>query len=113
MHDGGPKANNDVLCRQAALLALDRTLICHCGPDPAVIGDPDALKEVHLILLDNALKSTPPGSTVTVTAAVHGPDVATGIQDSGSGIAPDLTPPAGRDGVPALGPGCCDPLRRL
>jgi signal transduction histidine kinase len=82
----------DVLRRQAAVLAPDRTLMCHSEPDLAVIGDPDALKQVLLILLDNALKFTPPGSTVTVTAAVHGPDVALGIQDSGPGIAPDLLP---------------------
>jgi signal transduction histidine kinase len=47
---------------------------------------------VLLILLDNALTFTPPGTTVTVTAAVHGPDVALGIQDSGPGIAPDQLP---------------------
>src|SRR2546423_896358 len=82
----------DVLWRQAAVLAPDRILTCHSEPDLAVIGDPDALKQVLLILLDNALKFTPPGSTVIVTAAAQGPDVALGVQDSGPGIAPDLLP---------------------
>jgi signal transduction histidine kinase len=39
----------DVLCRQAAVLAPDRTLVCHSEPDLAVLGDPDALKQVLLI----------------------------------------------------------------
>jgi signal transduction histidine kinase len=82
----------DVLCRQAAVLAPDRTLSCHSGPDLAVIGDPDALQQVLLILLDNALKFSAPGSTVTVTTDVHGPEVALGIQDSGPGIAPEMLP---------------------
>jgi signal transduction histidine kinase len=75
----------DILCRQAAVLAPDRTLFCHSEPDLAVIGDSNALKQVLLILLDNAL-------TVSVTAAVQGPDVAIAVQDSGPGIAPDLLP---------------------
>jgi signal transduction histidine kinase len=82
----------DLLCRQAALLAPDRVLLCHSEPDLAVLGDPAALKQVLLILLDNALKFSPPGSTVTVSADAQGPEVALGVEDRGPGIAPDLLP---------------------
>jgi signal transduction histidine kinase len=80
------------VCRQATVLALDRTLICRSGPDLAVLGDQDALTQVVLIQLDNAFKFTPPGTTVTVTADAGGQDVAIGVRDNGPGIASEVLP---------------------
>ncbi|GGJ44706.1 sensor histidine kinase [Deinococcus roseus] len=51
-----------------------------------VRGDPDRLKQLLLILLDNALTYTPAGGTVTVRTWVHNQRVITEVQDTGMGI---------------------------
>ena len=57
---------------------------------PALRADPRKLKQVMLNLLTNAVKFTPPGGTVTVTA-VHQPGggVSFSVVDTGIGIDPD------------------------
>jgi two-component system OmpR family sensor kinase len=85
--------------RQARLLDPGRTITCDGLLDVAVLGDSDALKQVLLILMDNALKHTT--GPVTVTTAItdpkdlrnpSGPNVAIGIQDTGAGITPEALP---------------------
>ena len=78
----------DDLCRQVKLLAPDRTIQCANQLDAAVIGNRDALKQVLLILLDNALKYTPPQGTITVATALDGDRVTISVRDTGPGIAP-------------------------
>jgi signal transduction histidine kinase len=53
---------------------------------PAVYADADRLTEIVLNLLDNALRHTPEGGTITVTAAAEADMVQTSIADSGPGI---------------------------
>jgi signal transduction histidine kinase len=61
-------------------------------PEALALGDRDALTQVLLILLDNALKFTPPEGTVTITTAAHADQVVLQVKDSGVGIAPDALP---------------------
>ncbi len=75
------------VCRQAGLLAPERVIACAPLPDVAVLGDRDALKQVLLILLDNALKHTT--GDVVVSASVADGQVAVSVCDSGPGIAPE------------------------
>ena len=85
----------DDACRQARLLAPDRPIDCDLPPTVdglAVVGDPDALKQVLLILLDNAVKFSAPQGAIGVTAAPEGGRVAIAVRDSGPGIAPDVLP---------------------
>ena len=64
-------------------------IICDDLLDVAVLGDEDALRQVLLILLDNALKhSTGPVTIATTLAAGKVPNVAIGIRDAGPGIDP-------------------------
>jgi signal transduction histidine kinase len=56
------------------------------------MGDRDALKQVFLILLDNALVHTSPGATVEMTAATDEGSVSFSVRDTGAGIAPDVLP---------------------
>lgn len=79
-------------CRQSRLIDPKKTITCEAPPDAAVLGDRDALKQVMLILLDNALVHTPPGATVNVESAVTDGRVSISVRDTGAGISPQLLP---------------------
>jgi signal transduction histidine kinase len=80
------------VCRQAKLLT-PRTLVqCESPADVMVQGDRDALKQVLLILVDNALVHTTVGTPVTLAVSVAGEQVSFSVRDSGPGIAADVLP---------------------
>jgi len=58
------------------------------GPVP-MDGDPARLEQVLLILLDNAMRHTPAGGTITVRADVDGGDAVLEVVDTGEGIGPE------------------------
>ncbi|MBI3978482.1 MAG: HAMP domain-containing histidine kinase [Chloroflexi bacterium] len=61
--------------------------------DPTLVeGDPDRLKQLLLILLDNALKYTPAGGQVTLGLQQHSPVAIVVVQDTGIGISPEDLP---------------------
>jgi signal transduction histidine kinase len=78
------------VCQQAQLLAPRRTITRDTSLDAIILGDRDALKQVLLILLDNAIVHTPPSAVISVTAAVADGRIAISIRDTGPGIAPNL-----------------------
>ncbi len=80
------------VCRQAKLLAPRTMMQCESPEDVVVQGDRDALKQVLLILVDNALVHTPAGTHVALTAAVNDTHVVFSVRDSGPGIAADILP---------------------
>jgi two-component system, OmpR family, sensor kinase len=81
------------LCRQAKLIASERIIRCENVLDTTILGDRDALKQVLLILLDNAIKYTPLQGTITIaTAASDAVGVAIHIRDTGPGIPPAALP---------------------
>ncbi|MGD9317389.1 MAG: ATP-binding protein [Anaerolineae bacterium] len=55
---------------------------------PPVQADPDRLAQVLRNLLVNAMRHTPAGGSVTVTAAQSGSEVEIAVADTGEGIAP-------------------------
>jgi two-component system, OmpR family, sensor kinase len=56
--------------------------------EPALVdGDPDRLQQLLLILLDNAIKYTPPGGRVALALRREGDDVLLTVADTGVGIA--------------------------
>jgi two-component system sensor histidine kinase BaeS len=55
-------------------------------PGLAVLADRDRLAQVLAALVDNAIRHTPPGGTVSVTAAPAGARVRITVNDTGAGI---------------------------
>lgn len=82
----------DDVCRTAHALSTTHTIMCMNDVDVAVCGDADAIKQIALILLDNALRYTPAPGTVTLATGVSGQQVTINVRDTGPGIAPDLLP---------------------
>jgi signal transduction histidine kinase len=60
--------------------------------EAAVSGDAELLRQLVMILLDNAIKFTPPGGTIDVTVGVRDESATVAVADSGPGIAADQLP---------------------
>ncbi|MEI9984670.1 MAG: HAMP domain-containing sensor histidine kinase [Aliidongia sp.] len=67
----------------------DIRLVTHIEPLPWIFGDHDLLFEMIGNLVDNALKFTPPGGTVTVTLEDGRSGPVLCVADSGPGILPE------------------------
>lgn len=63
-------------------VALEKRL----APDLAIVSDPHQISQVLYNLISNALKFTPPGGRVFVTAAAEGPEVVLRVEDTGRGL---------------------------
>jgi signal transduction histidine kinase len=74
------------------LLAPNRDISCQSSPETTVIGDRDALKQILLILLDNARKHTPEATSISLTTTTTNEQVRLSVADKGPGIAPDILP---------------------
>ena len=55
-------------------------------PSPVVLGDPQRIERVFLNLISNAVKFSPPGSTITVEVRGEGSDALASVRDTGPGI---------------------------
>lgn len=80
------------LCRQARLLAPDREVGCDNNLAVTVNANRDALKQVLLILLDNAIKYTPPQGRITLATTLAEKRLLIHIRDTGPGIPPTALP---------------------
>lgn len=78
--------------QQVKLLAPQRSIICRSEADVSVLGNSDVLKQVLLVLLDNALNHTPPEATITLATAPNNGQVDIWVSDNGPGIAPAHLP---------------------
>jgi signal transduction histidine kinase len=82
----------DDVCRKARALSPNHVVACDNVQDVVVAGDADALKQVLLILLDNALKFTPLQGSIMIATTTVDQRVAIRVQDTGVGIASSALP---------------------
>ncbi|TYO95884.1 two-component system histidine kinase PnpS [Desulfallas thermosapovorans] len=59
---------------------------------PPFYGDPDMLAQVLINLMDNAIKYTPAGGSVTVSTSLYGDELRLDVVDTGAGIAAESLP---------------------
>ncbi len=77
---------------EAKVLARGVKLAIRDLDQAATQGDPDRLKQLLLILVDNALKYTPPGGEVALSLNREGGLAVLKVADTGIGIAPEDLP---------------------
>ena len=86
----------DVAAQGAGALAAtanDRGVRLSVDPEPAIVGGDQArLRQLIVILVDNAIRHTPRGGQVRVTVRTEGPDGVLEVDDDGPGIRPDDMP---------------------
>jgi signal transduction histidine kinase len=68
--------------------ARNLTLQTVLTPGVCVLGNPDQLRRLWLILLDNAIKYNRPAGSITVTCAIEDRQASVSVSDTGIGIAP-------------------------
>jgi heavy metal sensor kinase len=79
---------------QMRLLADDKRIAITCeAPDPVLVeGDRARLKQVVVNLLDNAVKYTPAGGSISLKVAARGGRAVLEVADSGMGISEEALP---------------------
>jgi heavy metal sensor kinase len=81
-------------CRSVQTLAAARQIALHCQPgaDLQFSGDEPLLRRLIVNLLDNAIRYTPPGGTVTASLTAGDCTIALRVADTGVGISPADVP---------------------
>jgi signal transduction histidine kinase len=72
-------------------LSAEHELLLDVQP-AVVLGDHDELLRVVINLIENALRYTPPGSSIWVSSATEGSDAMLVIEDDGHGVPAELAP---------------------
>lgn len=76
-----------------AKVASEHGVAVTLDPEPAeVTGDPARLRQLVMILVDNAIQHSVSGTTVTVAVRADGPDATLTVDDDGPGIRPEDLP---------------------
>lgn len=82
----------DDVVQQVQILAPQRSIACQTDPAAVIKGDGDALRQVLLALLDNAIQHTPPEARIALATTSHNGHITIQVSDDGPGIAPAHVP---------------------
>lgn len=80
------------VCHQVKLLAPHRTIINQSTLETTIFADVDALRQVLLVLFDNALNHTPSETAITLNTSLNNGHVSIQVSDNGPGITPEHLP---------------------
>jgi signal transduction histidine kinase len=81
------------VARSFGRVAADRKVTVRAGPLPGrAIGSENRLRQVLLIVLDNALRHAPEGSTIEIGSSAAGKKILLTVHDHGEGIPPEDLP---------------------
>lgn len=80
---------NSILTMEAVIFEKQVQLDYDIDPGLMVNGSPEQIKQVIMILLDNAVKYTAPKGTVTVTLKKQHHETVLAVRNTGEGIAPE------------------------
>jgi signal transduction histidine kinase len=78
--------------RTATGLAAGQHLHVAPLPSATIVADRDRMTELLLILLDNAIRHTPPGGSIVVSVEQSATTIRLSVRDTGEGIAPEDLP---------------------
>lgn len=80
------KLTNDAIKQVGAQAESRRITLSHGGDSAQVLGDRDNLAQILVILLDNAIKYSPPGSEVVLATKTANGRIELSVRDQGVGI---------------------------
>ena len=75
--------------REAKMLSSDHVFCLEPAQNTLINGDKDMIKQLMRILLDNAIKYTPAGGSITLGAKKEGRSCVLTVSDTGTGISAD------------------------
>ena len=79
---------NDVMSKMKTVVKTHEVKLIKNEP-AQIYGDETTIKQMIRVFLDNAVKYTPTGGTISVTSTVKGKKISLSISDTGIGIAPE------------------------
>ena len=74
------------LVRDTLMLETKHQIVSHVSPDIVINGDRDQIKQALRIFVDNAIKYTEPGGTITINLEADGQYAVATVRDTGMGI---------------------------
>ncbi|NOU66859.1 GHKL domain-containing protein [Paenibacillus sp. LMG 31461] len=78
-----------LLTMEAVVFEKDITLDYEIQPDLSLYGNSEQIKQVVMILMDNAIKYTPPKGAISLTFKKHHSDTLLTVTNTGEGISPE------------------------
>jgi signal transduction histidine kinase len=87
-----PELFTDTIRQVTKLAQTENISVSSEGYTGNILGDPTRMRQVLLILLDNALRFTPSGGTIRLSAKQAGKSVLLEVADTGKGIEPEHLP---------------------